>query len=313
MGKLDTIAGNTGTIGRLRTALSAGTLPHAILLAAPDGCGRNYVARCLAADYLYPGGGPGAEAVMKGESPEVLLAEGEGKSGQIPVDRIRAVRSDVFLSSLSAAGRCVLIRDAQRMAAPAANALLKVLEEPPADVLFILTSHSAAALPATIVSRCALYSLSPLAVDECEAFLLAAVPGAAPDLPALLAVLYGGRPGLGLRALRDETRLAVLRDAIGCARAAAARDTYSLLSIFSRYEGRGEEDREKRDALLSDLSEALLVSLREISAPGLPVLPPGAAALLAPPVQEARTALRANAAPKITFTALAVELERAGT
>ena len=123
MAKLDLVCGNEDTIDSLARAMQSKKMAHAVLLCAPDGCGRNFAARCLAADWLFPNGGPGADAVLRGESSEVLTVQGEGKSGQIPVARIRQVRSDVFLSSLSAAGRVVLIRDAHNMAAPAYNAL----------------------------------------------------------------------------------------------------------------------------------------------------------------------------------------------
>lgn len=174
--QLDAIAGNTGVVASLKTALASGRLAHGVLLTAPDGCGRGFVARCLAADYLAPQGGPPAEAVLRCESPEMLVVAGEGKSGQIPVDRIRAVRRDIFHSALSANGRVVWVRDAHRMAAPAANALLKVLEEPPEGAIFLLTAHDAAAVPATITSRCTLYPLAPVSVAECEAALAAKAP-----------------------------------------------------------------------------------------------------------------------------------------
>lgn len=306
---LDRVADEAGALLPLKTALAAGQLPHAVLLAAPDGCGRNFAARCLMADWLYPAGGPGAEAVMRGESPEVLTVAGEGKSGQIPVERIREVRSDVYLSALSAAGRAVHIRDAHHMAAPAANALLKVLEEPPADVLFVLTATQAGALPATIASRCARYVLAPLSTEACEALLRQHLPGGEdPALPGLLALLYGGRAGLGLRVLKDAARLAVLRDALQAADAAGRRDAYAFAALLARYEGRAEGERERREALLADLAAVLEASLLRLRAGGLPEIPAQRAATLLGPVNKARAALRGNAAAKITFTELAVQL-----
>lgn len=317
---LDAFLGNEGPKKALKTALQTSSLPHAVLLAGPDGCGRNTLARALAADVLYPEGGPGAGAVLRGQSPEVLLVEGEGKSGQIKVDRIRAVRSDIFHTGLSAKGRVVLVRDAHNMAAPAANALLKVLEEPPADALFLLTARDAAALPLTITSRCALYPLAPLPPALCEEALQkalaegdlpgpAAFKGDAKTLPALLAAVYGGRLGLGLAALQSEERLAILGDALSAAAAAAAHDGYALLRLFAAYEGRAEEGRTRREALLSDLSDIFTASLRGLSAPGLPPADPVAAASALPLVAEARLALRGNGGPKITFAALAVQLK----
>lgn len=318
---LDSVIGGGQAASALKTALSAKSLPHAVLLAAPDGCGRNFAARCLMADYLFPAAGeshPGVQAVLADESPEVLLVQGEGKSGQIPVDRIREVRNSIFHSALSAAGRAVHIRNAHNMAAPAANALLKVLEEPPADVLFVLTAQSPGALPATILSRCAVYTLPPVGEEGegrvlCENMLKAALPeGESESLVTSLCTLYGGRAGLGLAALKNPERLATARDALAAVKAAAARNTYALLCIFAKYEGRADGDREKRAALLSDITDALDAALRGTAKNGLTPVPPQAAALLLPPVADARAALNGNAAPKITFAALAAQLSRAG-
>ena len=315
MTQLDALLGNAESKAALQAALQAGRLPHAVLLAAPDGCGRGFTARCLAADYLYPQGGPGAHAVMEGQSPELMVVQGEGRSGRILVDQVRAVRSDMFLSALSADGRVVWIKDAQRMDAAPANALLKVLEEPPADVLFILTAHDAAALPLTLRSRCAVYTLAPVSPEECESALGRALPpGGAASLPVLLTAVYGGRIGKGLQVLRNESRLVVLQDALRAAKAAVQANRYELLRIFAGYEGRAEDDRPRREALLSDLADALQAALYNAGAPGLPAtLPaPGAAARMLTPVLQAQADLAANASPKLLFTALTVRLASPG-
>jgi DNA polymerase-3 subunit delta' len=129
-------------------------------------------------------------------------------------------------------------------------------------------------------------------------------------LPGLLCALYDGRAGLGLRTLADAGRLSVAQDALAAAKAAAARDSYGLLALFSHYEGRADGDRSRRDALLADLGDALSAALR--GSPLLPRIPPEAAALRLPPVADARAALRGNSAPKLTFAALTVRLAQAG-
>lgn len=309
MSQLEGYLGNEEFKQAAGALLAAGRLPHALLLAAPDGCGRSYAARCLAADYLYPQGGHGAEAVVRGQSPELLVIEGEGKSGQISVASVRAVRADVYLSSLSAGGRVVHIRDAHRMTTAAANALLKVLEEPPEDVVFVLTVPSASSLPLTIQSRCTLHALSPVGVPVCEEYLRRHLPlEAKADMPALLSAVYGGRIGLCLQALRTEGRMDILKDALLAAQAAAKADRYALLCIFARYEGRADGDRQRREELLADVSDALDAALRGVSIPGQQAIAPGVAASLLGPLASAGVALQGNAAPKITFAALVVQL-----
>ena len=97
------LAGNDALKAELGTALRGGRLPHAVLLVGEPGCGAGFAARCLAADYLYPAGGPHAEAVLKKEDTECLVLQGEGASGQIPVKKVREAREAIQRSALSAA------------------------------------------------------------------------------------------------------------------------------------------------------------------------------------------------------------------
>ena len=76
---LERLAGNTALKSELGAALGAGRLPHAILLVGEPGCGAGFAARCLAADYLYPQGGPHAEAVLKKRGYRVPGPAGRGR------------------------------------------------------------------------------------------------------------------------------------------------------------------------------------------------------------------------------------------
>ena len=112
---LERLAGNDALKAELGTALRGGRLPHAVLLVGEPGCGAGFAARCLAADYLYPAGGPHAEAVLKKEDTECLVLQGEGASGQIPVKKVREAREAIQRSALStdAAGRVLFIKDGE--------------------------------------------------------------------------------------------------------------------------------------------------------------------------------------------------------
>ena len=75
MPMLERIAGNRELKQDLKTALGSGRIAHSILLVGEPGCGAGFAARCLAADYLYPNGGPHAEA---GRIPNPLWCVGRG-------------------------------------------------------------------------------------------------------------------------------------------------------------------------------------------------------------------------------------------
>lgn len=79
---------------------------------------------------------------------------GKKPSQQISIAQVRALDDFIYLSAHQARYKVVLIHPAEVMNMAAANALLKKLEEPPPEVLFILVTHNAALIPATVLSRC---------------------------------------------------------------------------------------------------------------------------------------------------------------
>ncbi len=88
-------------------------------------------------------------------TPEIPEGEVVGrKLLQIKIDTVRALIGDIYLSSVRGGRRVVLVHPAESMNTQAANGLLKVLEEPPADVIFLLVTHSRDKLLPTIKSRC---------------------------------------------------------------------------------------------------------------------------------------------------------------
>ena len=234
---LERLAGNTALKSELGAALGAGRLPHAILLVGEPGCGAGFAARCLAADYLYPQGGPHAEAVLKKEDTECLVLQGEGASGQIAVKRVREMREAIQRSALStdAAGRVLFIYGAQNLNGSSANAMLKIIEEPPEGVLFVLTATSAA---------------------ECAALLTR--EGLPARLAQELAFLYEGHIGTALQAFRNDTFKAALGLAKELCSYAAQNDTYRTLVLVTKY----ERDRESFLALLWQLDQLCSAVLR---------------------------------------------------
>ena len=292
---LERLAGNDALKRELGTALHSGRLPHAVLLVGEPGCGAGFAARCLAADYLYPAGGPHAEAVLKGEDTECLALRGEGASGQIPVKRVREAREAIQRSALStdAAGRVLFIYGAQNLngtQGSSANALLKIIEEPPEGVLFLLTAPSAAVVLPTIRSRCAAYTIAP-------------VPAAA---AGELAFLYEGHIGTALKSWNDPPTKVALGMAKTLCGYAAQGDTYRALALLTKY----ERDKEGFAALLWQLDQLCSAVLRrpaygQEQCGGL--TPEGAAKILRADAG-ARRSLQGNGNLRLNVAVLAGEL-----
>lgn len=295
---LGRIRGNEAFKESVQAALQAGRLSNSVLLCAEEGCGAGFAARCLAADFLYPEGGAAAEAVLEGRSSECVEVRGQGQRGEILVGQARQVRSLVYETALSAAGRVVIFYGAHRMNPSAANALLKVLEEPPAGVLFLLTAPSAAAVLATIRSRCGLFLLSPVTTAQCEAYLKETCP-ACPD-PALLARVYAGRIGPA-KAAADPAARRSLDAALELAKAAGKADRYETMRLLAAF----EKDRSAAARLLEDLACVAAAVLEGAEGLGLSL---EAAARCAEGCTEARRGMDRSLNQKLLFTVLAAKL-----
>ena len=117
----------------------------------------------------------------------------------ITVDEVRRMKSFFALSAADGGRRAAIIDDADEMNPNAANALLKLLEEPPAGATFFLISHQPFRLLPTIRSRCRELRLTPLPPDALAAALAQAGGDAAPEDAQALAELAGGSVGEAFR------------------------------------------------------------------------------------------------------------------
>jgi len=112
---------------------------------------------------------PGHESEESGD--EEAAGDGETSdrstraSREIRIDQIRVLSDFAFVATHRGGGRVVLLAPAESMNAPAANALLKLLEEPPARTLFVLATDALDELPPTIRSRCVLVRVAMPATE----------------------------------------------------------------------------------------------------------------------------------------------------
>ncbi len=200
--------------GVLLRAWAGGRLPHAWLLRGPRGVGKatlayRFARRLLAGPAEHEAAAadpahPVFRMVANGAHPDlrVLARTVNRRTGklhkEITVEQVR--EADAGLHATAArGGRKVLIVDwADELNASSANALLKLVEEPPPGVVLLFVCQRRGLLPATIVSRCAQLALPPLP----EAALVQGLARLAPDLPperiGPLVGLAGGAPGRAL-------------------------------------------------------------------------------------------------------------------
>jgi DNA polymerase-3 subunit delta' len=215
----DLVVGHAEQVAILREAVDSGRVIHAWLFTGPPGIGKLHTARVFAAALNCPAGGDGTcdvcRRILRGVHPDVHLIVPEGDF--LLVEDVRAVREEASRSRHEASTAVFVFDEADRMTEAAANALLKVLEEPPPRVVFVLVARSAEALVGTVPSRARTLPFIGLSLDELTA-ALADELDLRPEQVAWAAAAGRGRLARARALLTDEaarTRRSSVLDLVG--------------------------------------------------------------------------------------------------
>lgn len=190
------IVGQDRAVGQFSDAWKRGALHHAWLLAGPKGVGKATFAREAATRVLADAAGPPVDApgletpedhriaklVEAGSHPDLRWLERlvndktNNLARNITVDQVRSLGDLFDLTPALSPWRVVVIDSIDDLEKSAANALLKMLEEPPANTIFFLVSHSPGRLLPTVRSRCRRLDFQSLDDDAMTSILAKALP-----------------------------------------------------------------------------------------------------------------------------------------
>jgi DNA polymerase-3 subunit delta' len=175
----DQILGQENAVHMMRNALIKDRMAHAYLLVGPEGAGKRKTAIMLAKAMncsSLPGKGdcceicPSCRKVNGQNHADIIQIEAEGEF--IKIDQIRELQRRLSYRPLEGGRRACIIDPADQMNDAAANALLKTLEEPPAETyLFLITAKPHQLLP-TILSRCQWVKFKPLSIGSIVQILM---------------------------------------------------------------------------------------------------------------------------------------------
>jgi DNA polymerase III delta' subunit len=169
----DMVVGHDEAVAMLKEVVAGERVTHAWLFTGPPGIGKLHTARVFAAALNCPAGGDGTcdscRRILRGVHPDVHLIVPEGDN--LLVEDVRAVREEASLTHYEAPTAVFILDEADRLTEAAANALLKVLEEPPPQVVFVLVARSAEALVDTVPSRARTLPFVSLSLAELTAAL----------------------------------------------------------------------------------------------------------------------------------------------
>lgn len=284
-----TLFGQSAAEAQLLDALARDRLHHGWLLTGPRGVGKATLAWRFARAVLAmpPAGGmfapdppatldvppdhPVARRILAGsESGLMPIRRGLDDKGrlraQITVDEVRRLRDFFGLTAAEGGRRVVIVDAADELNPNAANAILKLLEEPPPGALLLLVAHRPGALLPTIRSRCRVLRLAPLGPDDLSRAVAQAL-GNPPADPAALAELAGGSVGEAVRILTAEG-LELYARLIRLLSDLPRLDRPALHKLADEMAGRGAEAR--MDLFLR-LTELALARLARAAATGQPL------------------------------------------
>ena len=204
----DQVVGQPAVVAELQAAVAdPAAMTHAWLFTGPPGSGRSVAARAFAAALQCPDGGDGTchacRTVLAGTHADVNVIVPDGLS--IGVAEARELVRVAGRSPSQGRWQMIIVEDADRMSEAAANAVLKMIEEPPPRTVIMLCAPSLHPddVPVTIRSRCRVMGLRTPAVDA-VAEVLVRRDGVDPALAAWSAGAAGGHVGRARRLARDE-------------------------------------------------------------------------------------------------------------
>ena len=194
----DSIIGHKDILTFLERVMEKNTLAHAYFFVGPEGIGKTLLIEWLVQKLMGPQGIHHPDVLVV----ERLMDEKTGKQKSfVSVEQMREVRMHMSTSSFLGGWKIVFIKEAEYMNKEAANALLKILEEPPQRRLFLLRASSVESLSLTIFSRCQLLRCKP--VSEEVITLTLTEEGFSKEEAKKIALIAAGRPGTAFSFAED--------------------------------------------------------------------------------------------------------------
>ena len=263
--KINELIGNNTTKIQLQSMFAKNKFPHAILLEGATGLGKKTLAKIIAQasicsalkDGLVGETCEDCKKNKKNVHPDIIYPEKSGALQGYSISTVRQIRTDAHIMSNEASRKVYIFTDVDNIGIPAQNAILKVLEEPPKNVIFIFTCVNPSNLLPTVRSRLQQFSLKPVADDELEHYLRKKCTGKQLEKLSDIKKIAKGNIGLALDLIDSsdlENTWSVTQD---IAKSLASPREFDLLESLSKL----SDDRKNFVRMLNFLEEVFSTAL----------------------------------------------------
>lgn len=246
------LLGNNRLKENLESAAKTGKFSHFYVISGPEGSGKRTLAKLLSSALVCAGKekpcGTCAhcQKASRNNHPDIIYVDDPDKK-TVPVDLIRKAREDLFVRPNEADRKVYIIPRGQDLAVPGQNALLKILEEPPAYGVFIILTTNPESLLPTVRSRCTELAMSPLPQSVLQAEFQKAYPNCHPDIHKSAIIRCDGWLGQGLALLQENGKQSPQTEAF--VKALAENNHMGIVEVLVPMQ------KWKRDALIAELEK----------------------------------------------------------
>ncbi len=231
----DQIFGQPRVRDFLRASVRSDRVTHAYLFTGPAGSNKTQSAYALASALLCENGGCGTcdtcKRIARRKHPDVRYYAPEGAGGYL-IEQIRDIVADASLAPIQADRKIYILDRVDLLGVAAANAFLKTLEEPPADVVLVLLGRTRESVLPTIVSRCSVVPFRHIPASEAAA-ILAQKTGASVETAKIAIESCGGSITRGIEFMKSNERLVFRRKVLDVLARIDRCDSWDLIGLAS--------------------------------------------------------------------------------
>lgn len=173
---LSNITGQSSLKELLLSSIDSGRISHAYIFEGESGMGKKTLAYAFACQLICEGKKACGSCyhcrlALSGNHPDIITVTPDEGKQSISVDNIRALYERVMVKPYSADKKIIIVPNAEKLGVQAQNALLKMLEEPPSYIVFMLLTTNSNYFLETVLSRCIKISLQPYTDEEIRSVL----------------------------------------------------------------------------------------------------------------------------------------------